>query len=158
MIMRGKAGIIFLFLVATIGAGAFGLHSCQRAGWERSLMGPYSGREYTGELTNEPVSIISIPLHGRLEVYEPASENAPVLAMRSEAGAIQWSRLLLPERKTGNGQVQQAWVRSLRLEKLDQNRNGCEVLLTCDWEWGGKERGLIDLDSHFEFKSFRLSW
>lgn len=156
--MSRKTGIIFLLLTVIISASALGLYSRQRAAWKQSLMGPYSGREYTGELANRPVSTLSIPSHGRLEVYEPISEKVPVVAWRSEAGVTQWSRLLLPERQADNGQLQQAWVRALRLEKLERDKNGYEVLLTCDWEWGGNEGGLIDLDSNYEFKSFRLSW
>ena len=150
--------IILVSLIAVIGASLLGLRSCQRAGWERSLMGPYSGFQFAGDITNEPVSTLSIVSHGRLEVYELASQIGPVLVLRSAAGAIQWSRLLVPEQQLDDGRVKQAWVRELRLEKLERDKNSYEVLFSCDWDWGGKEGGLIDLDSDYGFKSFRISW
>jgi hypothetical protein len=150
--------IVLVSLIALIGLSVLGLRSCQRAGWERSLWGPYSGLQFTGEITNTPVSALLIPLHGRLEVYELASQTGPVLVLRSKTGAVQWSRLLVPERRLDDGQLQQAWVRELRLEQLKQGDNGHQVLITCDWEWGGREGGLIDLDSNYGFKGFRLSW
>ena len=120
--------------------------------------GPYTGMQFTNEITNTPVSFLAIPSSGQLEVYEPANEIAPVIVMRSKDGVLQWSRLLLPEQRFEDGQVKQAAVRDLRLKRLERDRDCYEVLFSCDWDWGGKEAGLLDLDNEYRFKSFRISW
>ena len=66
--------------------------------------------------------------------------------------------MLVPERQLAGGGVERAGVRELRLHRLERDGARYEVYITCDWEWGGKEGGLIDLDSEYGFKSFRLSW
>jgi hypothetical protein len=153
-----KLWILPIILMAAIAGGVFGLRSCQRAGWEASLFGPYGGSPFAGALTNPPTSTLSIPSHGRLEVYELASEIVPVLVFRSQQGDVQWSRLLLPERRLDDGSVKRAGVRQMRLVRLERDSHGFEVLLTCDWDWGGMEGGLLDLDNNYGFKSFRISW
>jgi hypothetical protein len=153
-----KLWILPAALIAVIVGGVFGLPLCQRAGWEASLFGPYAGLPFEGEITNSPVSTLSIPTHGRLEVNELSSEMVPVLVFRSQQGDVRWSRLLLPERRLDDGSVIRAGVRQLRLVRLERDRHGFEVFFTCDWDWGGMEGGLIDLDNNYGFKSFRISW
>lgn len=150
--------IIAVTAVFLLAASVLGIRSCQRAGWESSLRGPYVGEAFTDHLTNSPVSVLPITSVGKLEVYELASHTNPVLALRSEAGAVQWSRLLVPEQQFGDGPVERARVRELRLKRLERDRHGHEVFFTCDWDWGGREGGLIDLDTEYGFKSFRISW
>lgn len=152
------AWIVIAILIAMLGASILGIRSCQRAGWEATLRGPYVGMGFTGDLTNPPVSVLLIPPNRKLEVYEFTSQTAPVLVLRSETGAVQWSRLLVPEQRFNDGQVRRAGVRELRLQKLERDRNGHEVFFSCDWDWGGREGGLIDLDGQYAFKSFRISW
>jgi len=144
-------------LIAVFGS-LWGLRSCQREGWERMLYGPYEGVAFTDDLTNSPASVLTIASHGRLEIYELPSETAPVLAPRSEDGTIQWSRMLVPQRRLDDGRTERAAVRELRLHRVERDRDGYEVFITCDWDWGGREGGLIDLDGDYGFKSFRLSW
>ena len=54
--------------------------------------------------------------------------------------------------------MERAGVRQLRLERIDRDSQGYRVFFTCDWDWGGKEGGLIDLDREYGFRSFRISW
>jgi hypothetical protein len=150
--------IVLAALVALIAASVLGIRSCQRAGWESSLRGPYVGLLFTGDLTNQPASVLPVPPQGKLEVYELASQSAPVLVLRSDAGAIQWSRVLVPEQRLDDGRVERAGVREVRLQRLERDKHGNEVFFTCDWDWGGREGGLIDLDSDYGFRSFRISW
>ena len=147
-----------LVLIALLVAGFFGLRSCQREGWVRTLKGPYTGNPITGTFTNSPVSVLTLPSRGRLEVHEVASQAAPALVLRSENGAVQWARLLVPERRLDDGRVEHAGVRELRLRRIEPGGAGYAVLFSCEWDWGGKEGGLIDLDSEYGFKSFRISW
>ena len=150
--------IILASLISVVGASLIGLRSCQRTGWERTLLGSFPGFEYTGNITNMPVSTLHIPSHGRLEVYELESQLGPLLVHRAETGAVRWSRLLVAERRFENGRVEYQWVRELRLEGIERNNGGYKVRITCDWDWGGREGGLIDLESDYDFKGFRLSW
>jgi hypothetical protein len=150
--------IITIALAVSLIASVLGIRSCQRAGWESSMYGPYVGFPFTDPLTNSPVSVLPVPSVGKLEVYELVSHTNPVLVLRSEAGAVQWSRLLVPEQRFDNGRVERAGVREVRLQKLEHDTHGHEVFFTCDWDWGGREGGLIDLDSQYGFKSFRISW
>ena len=152
------AWIVIAILIAMLGASILGIRSCQRAGWEATLRGPYVGMPFTGDLTNPPVSVLLVPHYGKLEVHEFAAQTAPVLALRSDAGAVQWSRWLVPERRSGDGSVERAGVRELRLQRLERDRDGHEIFFTCVWDWGGREGGLIDLDSRYAFKSFKISW
>jgi hypothetical protein len=149
--------IVLAALVALIAASVLGIRSCQRAGWESSLRGPYVGLPFTGSLTKRPTSVLAVRSHGELEVYELASHLAPVLVLRSDAGAVQWS-VLVPEQRLDNGRVERVGVREVRLQRLERNKHGHEVFFTCDWDWGGREGGLIDVDSDYGFKSFRISW
>lgn len=153
-----KAGWVPLSLIVVFVGGFLAVRSCQREGWEAALTGPYRGSSFVGDITNTPVSTLPVPSRGRLEVYELPSRTAPVLVLRSEAGDIQWSRLLAPERRGRDGEIERAAVRQFRLHRLERDGAGYEVFVTCDWEWGGHEGGLIDLDSDYGFKSFRLSW
>jgi hypothetical protein len=54
--------------------------------------------------------------------------------------------------------MEHAGVRQLRLQRIERDNQGYEVFFTCDWDWGGKEGGLIELGSDCEFKSFSVSW
>lgn len=153
-----RVSIVILCLGGVLVGGIAGLRSCQREGWERMLYGPYAGFAFAGQITNQPVSILPIRSRGQLEVYEPAGEIAPVVVLRSKTGVVEWSRLLLPEQGFEGGQLKRAAVRDLRLKRLERDRNGHEVLFSCDWDWGGKEAGLIDLDNQYRFKTFRISW
>ncbi len=153
-----KTVIITVVLVALLAASVLGIRSCQRAGWESSLRGPYVGLPFTDPLTNLPVSVLPVPSGGKLEVYELVSHTNPVLVLRSEAGAVQWSRWLVPEQRFGDGPVERASVHELRLKRLERDKHGHEVFFTCGWDCGGREGGLIDLDSQYGFKSFRISW
>jgi hypothetical protein len=147
--------VAFLILVA---AGVLGMRSWRRAGWESSLRGPYPGLPFADVFTNSPASVLLVPSGGQLEVYELVAHTNPVLVLRSETGAVKWSRLLMPEQRLRDETVERASVRGLRLKRLEHHKQGHEVLFTCDWDWGGKESGLIDLDTEYGFKSFSISW
>ncbi len=151
-------GLALVVLVGLLATSVLGIRSCQRAGWESSLRGPYSGIPFTGDFTNRAVSVLPIRSRGALEIHEVPSQANPVLVLRSEAGAVQWSRLLTPEQQFDGRQVERAGIREVQLKSLERNRHGHQVFFTCDWDWGGREGGLIDLDSEYGFKSFRIGW
>jgi hypothetical protein len=153
-----KTLCILLPCLAVLVAAAFGLRSCQRHFWERTLDGPYVGLPYNGSITNAPVSVLAIPSHGQLEVHELQSHTNPIVVLRSADGQVQWSRLFIPEKKRQDGSVDRAALHELRLQSWERRSTGCVVFVTCRWDWGGREGGLIELDADYGFRSFSLSW
>jgi len=153
-----KALWILLPCLAVLGMLFLGLRSCQREMWERALYGPFTGTPYTGSVTTAPTSVLAIRLRGQLEVHELPSYTNPVVLFRSADGSTRWSRLFVPEEKWQDGAIHYAGVRELRLRSWERRSNGAAVFFTCDWDWGGKEGGLIELGSDCEFKSFSVSW
>ena len=155
--MKKPLRILLLVSVAILAAFLV-LRSIGLRLWERSLSGPFTGVPYTGSITTAPTSALTIPSHGQLEVHELPSHPNPVVLLRSESGDIQWARLFLLEKKRPDGTIEHAGLRELRLRRWQQRSPGSVVFVSCDWDWGGKEGGLIELDADFGFKSFLLSW
>lgn len=153
-----KAVICVVIAVVMLTAAVVGFKPLQRKGWEAGLLGPYPGMPYDGAITNAPVSWLYVSPAGRLEVHEFAGLMAPVLVLRARDGSVRWSRHLLPERKRGDGPVERAGVRRLRLREWEKRKTGYCIRMTCDWDWGGPEAGLIDLNNDFGFESVRISW
>ena len=144
--------------LAVLVAAFFGLRSYSRQFWERTLDGPFIGTVYSGSITSSAASVLAIPSRGQLEVHELQSYTNPVVLLRSPSGDIQWARLFMPEKKRQDGAVDHAALRELRLQSLERRDTGSVVFVTCIWDWGGREGGLIALDTNYGFKSFSLSW
>ncbi len=155
--MKKSLWILLLVSVAILAAFLV-LRSVGQRLWELKLWGPYTGVLYNGSITTSPTSVLTIPSHGQLEVHELQSHTNPVVLLRSESGDIQWSRLFLPEKKLQDGTIEHAGLRELRLLRWEPRSPDSVVFVSCNWDWGGKERGLIELDADYEFKSFSLSW
>jgi hypothetical protein len=153
-----KTLLIVVPCLAVLVAAFFGLRSYSRHFWMHTLDGPFTGIPYSGSITSSPVSVLVIPSHGQLEVYELQSYTNPVVLLRSPGGDIQWSRLFIPEKKRQDGTVDHAALRELRLQSLEHRDTGSVVFVNCVWDWGGREAGLIALDTNYGFKSFSLSW
>lgn len=153
--MRRKKILIGL---AVLALGLLALRTCALQFWEGTLWGPYSGAPVGEPVSTQPVSKLALPGGGWLEVHEkPGAEN-PILLMRRSDGSVRWARWFRPERKDKEGRASHAWVRDLRLHTHERRGGGHVVRLTCDWEWGGIEGGLLHLDADYEFVSFSLSW
>ena len=56
------------------------------------------------------------------------------------------------------GTVEHAGLRELRLRSWERRSTGSVVFVSCDWDWVGREGGLIEFDADYGFKSFSLSW
>gem|GEM_PF-1237450 len=134
------------------------LGSWSRKFWERTLDGPFTGLAYSGSITTAPVSVLTVPSRGQLEVHELPSYTNPVILLRSPAGDIRWARLFLPEKQRQDGSANHSALHELRLRTWEQRRTGPVVFVVCNWDWGGREGGLIELDADFGFRSFSLSW
>lgn len=139
-------------------ATGIGLQRCQNAGWKSTLRGPYEGRVFSGEVIGPPTSKLSVDSEGAFEVYQVSGQIAPVLVWRVSTGHVQWKRLLLPTKVKEDGSSEEAGLRDLVLHRLIEKEAGYELEITCDWDWGGRERGLVDLDHDLLFRGLRLSW
>jgi hypothetical protein len=155
--MKRPLRILLLVSVAILAAFLV-VRSLSKSLWERTLYGPFTGVPYSSGITTAPTSILTIPSHGQLEVHELQSYTNPVVLLRSASGDIQWSRLLLPEKKRQDGTIEHAGLREFRLRSWEPRSTGSVVFVSCDWDWGGNERGLIELNADYGFKSFSLSW
>jgi hypothetical protein len=153
-----KTLFILVPCLATLVVGFFGLRSCERQFWERTLHGPFTGVAYTGIITGTPASVLAIPSHGQLEVHETQTRTNPIVLLRLPTGEVQWSRLFIPQQKSQDGVVEHAGLRELRLRSWERRSTGSVVFVTCDWDWGGREGGLVELDLDYGFRSFSLSW
>ena len=134
------------------------MRSCSQAFWERTLDGPFSGTPFIGDLPTTPTSVLAIPSNGQLEVHESQSHTNPIVLLRSTNGTVQWSRIFVPEKKQADGTVSRAGLRNLRFQSFERRSTNYVVFISCDWDWGGKEGGIIELDHDHGFRSFSLSW
>jgi hypothetical protein len=57
-----------------------------------------------------------------------------------------------------NGQLETAQDRDARLIRRERSSDGIKVRVTCDWDRGGKEAGLIYLTKDGDFEKFGISW
>ena len=153
-----KTLLILVPCLAALVAAFFGLRSGGRQFWERTLHGPFTGVAYSGSITGTPASILAIPSRGQLEVHDTQTRTNPVVLLRSPTGDVAWSRLFIPEQKQQDGTVAYAGLRELRLRSWERRSTGSVVFVSCDWDWGGREGGLIELDTDYGFRSFSLSW
>ena len=155
--MRRAWKVIAVLVVATV-LTIFGVQRCGSSFWEATLWGPYTGTAHTQPIRTQPASILPVSGVGQLEVHEVTGETVPVLAMRGSDRRIVWAQLLRPERRDKEGVITTAFIRDLRLRKIQPDPNGYRVRLTCFWEWGGREGGLIFLNPDHSFRAFALSW
>jgi len=44
------------------------------------------------------------------------------------------------------------------LNEIKTGKDGYKVMLSCDWIGGGKEGGIIYLNTNYTFRSFSLGW
>ena len=138
-------------------AGVIGFRAFTFKMWEGTLFGPFKGRPFAGELSSQPSSSLQIGNDATLELHESAQFSAPILALRRD-GHIEWARVLQPERPLRDGTFETAGVRDAQLRKRIATHSGTRVLFSCDWDWGGRESGLIYLASDQSFDHFGISW
>jgi hypothetical protein len=148
----GIVSAVALFIAGVIGFRAFTFKM-----WEGTLFGPYTGRAFTGELSSQPTSSLNITSGATLELHESAKFSAPILALRRD-GHIEWAHVLQPERPLRDGSFETAGVRKAQLRKRIAAHSGTRVIFSCDWDWGGRESGLIYLAGDQSFDHFGISW
>jgi len=159
--MRKKIIIVMSIVLVVLAASILGLRHFGKGIWEAALWGPFQGKPYVGNLSDTPKSTLDLS-DGRMEVYYLSGMSNPVLVCRSESGNLISQTLLIPERTNQNGEVETAFVREFELKKpyrcSYRTSDGTHVFITCEWEWGGKEGGLLSLNNDFSFKEMWLSW
>ena len=120
------------------------------------MKGPYIGAKFVGTLSSQPVSSVSLSEQFTLNVHWESATNAPILSLCDSGGRSLWSRLVVPVlfgEETPRGQIVE-----LQLTSSRKIRTGLLVSLLCDWTGGGKEAGVIILDTNYNFRSFSLDW
>jgi len=156
-----KKAFIIILALAIATAAVLGVKHFSKKKWEATLKGPYEGKANIAKITGSPFSSLVMP-GGEVEIYYPANENNPVLVCRSDSGEIISQTSLIPSRTDEKDKVQTAYVKQLELRKpyscTFHDCEGIHVLFRCDWEWGGKQGGLLTLNDDLTFKEMWLSW
>lgn len=157
-----KKQVIWLFVFIVVAAFAIigGLNLMEKArfsAWERMLKGPYLGAEASapGASTNLSLSLAN---GTTLTLFEDADQGT-VLSFRDVSGQSRWSRLLIAEEqsKEGNG-TNRTKLRNVSFQEVKKTKDGLKVVFICDWDWGGREQGVIYLSPELDFRSFAVGW
>ena len=128
----------------------------QESHWERTLIGPFQGEPYTGEPSTPSVNSLSISPGFVLDVHLEGATNDPIIRLREAKGTSVWTRVLIP-RLEGQDQPR-GRITQLTLNEVKTAKDGFKVMLSCDWTGGGKEGGIIYLNTNYSFRSFALGW
>ncbi len=133
------------------------LNACrQESYWERTLAGPFQGEPFNGQLATQPASSVQVPPKFVLDVHWEGATNHPIIRLREAQGTSVWTRVLVPRLE---GQEQpRGRITTLTLNEVKTANDGFKVMLSCDWTGGGKEGGIIYLNTNYTFRSFALGW
>ncbi|NOS72514.1 MAG: hypothetical protein HOP33_21655 [Verrucomicrobia bacterium] len=143
-------------LMLLVVCGALSSACRQENHWERTLVGPFQGEPYDGELSTPAVSSLPLPLNFVLDVHHESAINDPIIRLREVKGTAVWSRVLIPRLE---GQLQpRGRITKLKLNEVKAAKDGFKVMVSCDWTGGGKEGGIIYLNTNYSFRSFALGW
>lgn len=153
-----KKAVIILLLLGAAVASWFAIKAFAFNQWEATLVGPFYGSNYVGQLEGLPVSLLNLQNGIILQIYRVPNCNDPILNLRSALGSNIWSRLLIPEDVASDYSKRHGQIMDIKLIRIYQHKAGYKVYMTCNWNWGGKEAGLIYLDHNFSFQSFSLGW
>ena len=151
--------IAFVLCVITFACVTLACFAFFRAGeryWERTLSGPFSGEPYVGRIATAPSNSLALSKNYVLDVHwEPGISN-PIVRLRNADGMFPWAHVLAPhfeEQKTP-----QVRISELTLREVKTSTDGFKVMVSCDWNAGGKEGGIIYLNKDYTFRSFALGW
>lgn len=155
--MKSTRAIIVICSVALLAIDIVAFRDATFRFWEGSLIGPFAGKPYSGTLPSQPTSTLRLSNNDRLEFCEVSGASVPVLALRRD-DIVQWSQLLLPQRPMPDGSIATAAIRNARFDYRIFTLSGTRARFTCDWDWGGREGGLVYLTSDRSFDHFGISW
>ncbi len=146
-----------LWLVTIWVSCALALQACRQESFsERTLIGPFAGEPFHGELTTAPASSLRLSPELLLDVHWEGATNAPIIRLRDATGTSVWSRVLVARLE---GQKEpRGLITALTLNEIKTGKHGFKVMLSCDWIGGGKEVGIIYLSTSYTFRSFSLGW
>ena len=143
-----------LMLVLVCGAL---LSACrQESHWERTLIGPFQGEPYKGEPSTPAVTSLPLPPNFVLDVHWEGATNDPIIRLREAKGTSVWARVLVP--RLEGQEHPRGRITQLTLNEVKAAQDGFKVMLSCDWTGGGKEGGIIYLNTNYSFRSFGLGW
>src|SRR5690349_21075675 len=73
------------------------LSACnQESHWERTLIGPFQGEPYDGQLSSPAVSSLVLSPNLDLDVHWGSMSNDPIICLRGAGGTSIWARVLIP--------------------------------------------------------------
>lgn len=124
--------------------------------WEPHLLGPYMGEKYGGRLTGAPSSTIAVK-DKSAELYKTLDSRGPVLALRGRDGAVMWSYVLVPS-DVVDGETNTWRINDIRFRRVKRTGSGSKLYVSCDWDHGGVEMGVVYLDANLSFKGISISW
>jgi len=156
--MKRKFVTGVLILVVGLLVAGWLVHMQSRKYWEATLQGPFYGREYYGELVGEPTSCIDLFGGRKLCIYHGVYCGDPVLTLQDASGSNLWARLLIPETSAPDGTVRRGRVNHVKLRGVHSDNAGLKVFISCDWDWGGNEAGIIYINPDYSFQNFALGW
>jgi len=124
--------------------------------WERYLLGPYMGEPYKELLSGSPNSEIRLR-DNLLQQYKTTDSRGPVLALRRSDGKLLWSFLLEPSENVQGKRV--TWhINSITFKEVKFSKSEAKVYISCDWNHGGIENGIIYIDEYLAFKGIAIGW
>lgn len=133
------------------------LSACgQESPWERTLLGPFKGESFDGQLATHPVSSIQVPPSFVLDVHWEQATKHPILRLREAGGASMWSQVLVP--RFEGEEEPRGRITTLTLREVKPVNDGFRVMFSCFWIGGGNENGIIYLNKDYTFRNFALGW
>jgi hypothetical protein len=130
----------------------------QQTYWEQSLSGPFGGEPFNGKLLTPAVSSLPVSAKLVLDVHQEGTTNDPIIRLREAKanGTSVWARVLIP--RLEGEQEPRGRITQLKLQEIKSAKDGFKIIVLCDWTGGGKEAGIIYLETNFAFRSFSLGW
>jgi len=127
--------------------------------WERTLKGPYIGHPCLETNLGLPSSTLVLESADILEMYVRPNSAVPLLTLKSPHGYTKWVHCLEARELTGASSNQVWAIHEMRLKGVaEASKSGYKILVSCDWDNGGKENGLIYLTRNASFEKFALGW
>jgi len=122
-----------------------------------SMFGPFRPiLDFKGSLQAE-LSSIRLPDGSSLVCAKAENDGHMVIIRRSTSGEVFWMDKLIPT-KNEAGKTKEGRINDLRFVRLENIESGTNVVVSVNWFWGGKERGVLKLNHEFRIVEYYLDW
>jgi hypothetical protein len=137
--------------VAAVAVLALILFASVSGFWEATLKGPYQGSEVYSTSNLSSRAAISLRGGAKLVAFEAEGE-ATIVSLKNPNGEVVWSRSLVTE-TANRTKIQNVSFLGSRLSDT-----GVKIEISCKWEGGDKEKGMLYLTPDLKFSGFSVSW